>query len=106
MCERRGVTLPVCRHRSRGRFLPLILEGNHGVGTQVPRPGLDLIEGKLEEILLRSRREDTCRLSKQQPNRKTLIAGAGVYLRELKRSVGQRRGDPVGTFGHVTVKLG
>lgn len=48
--------LPVRRDRGGGGFLPFVLEGHHSVGTQVPGPGLDLIERKLKKILLRDKK--------------------------------------------------
>lgn len=49
--------VPVCSHWSCCSLLAFVLEGNHSVGAHMPRPCLDLIECKLEKILLKDNKK-------------------------------------------------
>lgn len=50
--------VPVCSQRSCCGLLAFVLKGNHSIGAHVPGPYLDLVERKLEEILLEDKKKE------------------------------------------------
>ena len=55
--QRYARDVPVYSRGHRPGLLAFILEGNHGVRTDVPRPRFDLIKRKLKVVLLKGNDE-------------------------------------------------
>ena len=53
LIERRAGDVPVYGGGRGAGLLAFVLEGDHGVRTDVPRPRFDLVERKLKEVLLK-----------------------------------------------------